>query len=102
MAAAGSHHRQHHPGHRVAHAGLQPSNLVFHECHLAVIVFSSIMGQSPQALGDQVASLPGGKDEFEMTDIQSVQILLIGLGNVGRRYLELLVRKERTLQDRLG
>jgi homoserine dehydrogenase len=46
--------------------------------------------------------MTGGKDEFEMTDIRSVQILLIGLGNVGRRFLELLVRKERTLQDRLG
>ena len=37
-----------------------------------------------------------------MTNIKSVRILIMGLGNVGRRYLELLVRKERTLQDRLG
>ena len=33
---------------------------------------------------------------------QKVPLLLIGAGNVGRRFLELLVRKGDTLHDRLG
>jgi homoserine dehydrogenase len=33
---------------------------------------------------------------------QQVRVLLMGVGNVGRRFLELLVRKESTLHDRLG
>ena len=33
---------------------------------------------------------------------QKVHFLLIGVGNVGRRFLELLVRKRDTLRDRLG
>ncbi|MFB0537978.1 MAG: homoserine dehydrogenase [Anaerolineae bacterium] len=33
---------------------------------------------------------------------QKVRLLLIGVGNVGRRFLELLVRKRDTLHDRLG
>jgi len=33
---------------------------------------------------------------------QKVRSLLIGVGNVGRRFLELLVRKRDTLRDRLG
>jgi homoserine dehydrogenase len=33
---------------------------------------------------------------------QKVRVLLIGVGNVGRRFLELLVRKRDTLCDRLG
>jgi homoserine dehydrogenase len=37
-----------------------------------------------------------------MTATQKVPLLLIGVGNVGRRFLELLVRKGDTLHDRLG
>jgi homoserine dehydrogenase len=33
---------------------------------------------------------------------QQVRLLLIGAGNVGRRFLELVVRKRNTLYDRLG
>ncbi len=33
---------------------------------------------------------------------QRVRLLLIGVGNVGRRFLELLVRKQDPLRDRLG
>jgi homoserine dehydrogenase len=33
---------------------------------------------------------------------QQVRLLLIGAGNVGRRFLDLLVRKQATLHDRLG
>ncbi len=33
---------------------------------------------------------------------QKARLLLIGVGNVGRRFLELLVRKRDTLRDRLG
>jgi len=33
---------------------------------------------------------------------QKVRFLLIGVGNVGRRFLELLVRKREALRDRLG
>jgi homoserine dehydrogenase len=36
------------------------------------------------------------------TATQKVRFLLIGVGNVGRRFLELLVRKRDTLRDRLG
>ena len=36
------------------------------------------------------------------TSTQKVRFLLIGVGNVGRRFLELLVRKQDTLRDRLG
>jgi homoserine dehydrogenase len=36
------------------------------------------------------------------TSTQKVHFLLIGVGNVGRRFLELLVRKQDTLRDRLG
>ena len=36
------------------------------------------------------------------TATQKVRFLLIGAGNVGRRFLELLVRKRDTLHDRLG
>lgn len=36
------------------------------------------------------------------TTIRQVRLLLIGVGNVGRRFLELLVRKRDTLRDRLG
>ena len=36
------------------------------------------------------------------TTTQRVRFLLIGVGNVGRRFLELLVRKRDTLRDRLG
>ena len=36
------------------------------------------------------------------TATQKVRFLLIGVGNVGRRFLELLVRKRDTLHDRLG
>lgn len=35
-------------------------------------------------------------------DERSVRLLLIGVGNVGRRFLEILIRKDRTLRDRLG
>jgi homoserine dehydrogenase len=34
--------------------------------------------------------------------IRQVRLLLVGVGNVGRRFLELLVRKRDTLRDRLG
>jgi homoserine dehydrogenase len=37
-----------------------------------------------------------------MPGAQQVRLLLVGAGNVGRRFLELLVRKEATLRDRLG
>ncbi len=33
---------------------------------------------------------------------EQVRLLLMGAGNVGRRFLELLVRKEETLRERLG
>ena len=36
------------------------------------------------------------------TTTRQVRFLLIGVGNVGRRFLELLVRKRDTLRDRLG
>ena len=36
------------------------------------------------------------------TSTQKVRFLLIGVGNVGRRFLELLVRKRDTLRGRLG
>jgi homoserine dehydrogenase len=36
------------------------------------------------------------------TTAQKVRFLLIGVGNVGRRFLELLVRKQDTLRERLG
>jgi homoserine dehydrogenase len=36
------------------------------------------------------------------TTTQRVRFVLIGVGNVGRRFLELLVRKRDTLRDRLG
>jgi homoserine dehydrogenase len=36
------------------------------------------------------------------TTTQQARLLLIGVGNVGRRFLELLVRKRDTLCDRLG
>jgi homoserine dehydrogenase len=36
------------------------------------------------------------------TTTQKVRLLLMGVGNVGRRFLELLVRKRDTLRDRLG
>ena len=35
-------------------------------------------------------------------EVQKVRLLLVGAGNVGRRFLELLVRKEGTLRRRLG
>ena len=34
--------------------------------------------------------------------LKQTRLLLIGAGNVGRRFLELLIRKENTLRDRLG
>jgi homoserine dehydrogenase len=34
--------------------------------------------------------------------VRKVRLLLIGAGNVGRRFLDLLVRKDGTLRDRLG
>jgi len=34
--------------------------------------------------------------------VRRVRLLLVGAGNVGRRFLELLVRKEETLRQRLG
>jgi homoserine dehydrogenase len=37
-----------------------------------------------------------------ITTTQQVHLLLMGVGNVGRRFLELLVRKQDTLRDRLG
>jgi homoserine dehydrogenase len=37
-----------------------------------------------------------------VTTRQKVRFLLIGVGNVGRRFLELVVRKRDTLRDRLG
>ncbi|TEU17275.1 MAG: homoserine dehydrogenase [Anaerolineales bacterium] len=37
-----------------------------------------------------------------MTTTQKVPLLLIGVGNVGQRFLELLIRKRDTLCDRLG
>ncbi len=37
-----------------------------------------------------------------VTATQKVRLLLIGVGNVGRRFLDLLVRKRDTLCDRLG
>jgi homoserine dehydrogenase len=33
---------------------------------------------------------------------ESVRLILIGVGNVGRRFLELIVRKQETLRERLG
>jgi len=35
-------------------------------------------------------------------EVQKVRLLVVGAGNVGRRFLELLVRKEGTLRRRLG
>jgi len=37
-----------------------------------------------------------------MTDVREVRFLLIGAGNVGRRFLDLVVRKEKVLRERLG
>ena len=37
-----------------------------------------------------------------MTDVREVRFLLIGAGNVGRRFLGLVARKEKVLRERLG
>ena len=37
-----------------------------------------------------------------MVDVREVRFLLIGAGNVGRRFLDLVARKEKVLRERLG
>ena len=38
----------------------------------------------------------------ETVAMQQVRLLLIGVGNIGRRFVELLIHKQDTLRDRLG